>query len=66
MQPHLKVFNEKVFSFVVDHCVESVGVQRQRVVVVEAVDVHFAQADLVVGVDGRGVEDLTGTGWNQF
>lgn len=52
MRPHLKVFNEKVFSFVVDHCVESVGVQRQRVVVVEAVDVHFAQADLVVGVDG--------------
>lgn len=44
----------------VDHGVQSAGVQSQRVVVVEAVDVHLGQADLVVGVHGGRVEQVTG------
>lgn len=62
---HLEVLNEKAPGRVVDHRVESVRVQCQRVVVVKAVDVHFSQVDLIVGIDGRGVEGVTSTWWDQ-
>ena len=54
------MLNEKVPGGAVDHGVQRVGVEGQGVVVVKAVDVHLLQADLVVGVDGGGVEDATG------
>lgn len=62
---HLEVLNEEASCCIVDHCVERVWVQRQRVVIVKAVDVHFSQADLVVSVDGGGVEEVTRARWDQ-
>lgn len=59
------MFNQESFSCVVDQRIERVGVLSQRVVVVKAVDVHFLQADLVVGVDHRGVQAFTRTGRDQ-
>lgn len=62
---HLEVFDEKAPGRVVDHSVECIRVHGQRVVVVKAIDVHFRQADLVVRVNGRRVDEVTGTWWNQ-
>lgn len=59
------MFDQEGPRCVVDHRVERIRVQSQRVVVVKAVDVHFGQVDLIVSVDGVGVEGVTGTGWNQ-
>lgn len=59
------MFNKEISCCIVDHCVKRIRVQSQRVVIVEAVDVHFSQVDLVVGEDGGGVEKVTSTGWNQ-
>lgn len=61
---NLEVLNEKVPGCVVNHRVERIGIKSQRVVVVKAVDVHFGQADLIVGVDGRRIEGLACAGWN--
>lgn len=63
---HLKVFNQKTSCCIVDHRVERIRVQSQRVVIVKAVDVHFGQVDLIVRVDGGGVEEVTRTWWDQF
>lgn len=65
-QAHLEVFDQEGSGHVEDHGVESVGVQGQSVIVVEAVDVHFGQTNLVVGVDGGGVEEVAGAWRNQF
>lgn len=65
-QPHLIVFDQEASGLVEDHSVESIGVQGQRVIVVKAVDVHFGQAHLVVGVDGGGVEEVAGAWRNQL
>lgn len=62
---HLEVLDEEAPGRVEDHRVESVRVQGQRVVVVKAVDVHFSQVDLIVGIDGWGVERVASTGWDQ-
>ena len=62
---HLEVVDEEAPGRVVDHRVQGVRVQGQRVVVVEAVDVHLGQAHLVVGVDGGGVEEVARTGGDQ-
>lgn len=61
LKMHLKVLNQESFSCVVDQRVECVGVLGQSVVIVKAVDVHFLQADLVVGIDHRGVKAFTRT-----
>ena len=60
------MLNEKVPGGIIDHGVQVVRVEGQCVVIVKAVDVHLLQADLVVGVDGGGVEDATGSRRNQF
>lgn len=66
VQAHLKVFDQEAPGFVEDHSVESIGVQGQGVIVVEAIDVHLGQAHLVVGVDGGGVEEVAGAWRNQL
>lgn len=66
VQTHLEVFNQEVSGCVEDHCVESVGVQSQSVVVVKAVDVHLGQTHLVVGVNSGGVEEVARAWRNQF
>lgn len=65
VQAHLIVFDQEAPGCVEDHSVESIGVQGQSVVVVKAVDVHFGQTHLVVGVDGGGVEEVAGAWRNQ-
>lgn len=66
VQAHLVVFDQEGSGHVEDHSVESIGVQGQGVIVVKAVDVHFGQAHLVVGVDGGGVEEVAGAWRNQL
>lgn len=66
VQTHLIVFNQEVSGHVEDHCVESIRVQGQSVVVVKAVDVHLGQTHLVVGVNSGGVEEVAGARRNQF
>lgn len=63
---HLVVFYQDVTG-----CIEDLGVQRicvlgQGVVVVEAIDLHVPQADLIVGVDGGGVEEAADLGRQQI
>lgn len=53
------MFNEEASRRVVDQRVQRVRVKGKRVVVVKTVDVHFRHVDLVVGVDGGGVEEVT-------
>lgn len=65
VQAHLIVFDQEASGCVEDHSVESIGVQGQSVIVVKAVDVHFGQTHLVVGVDGGGVEEVAGAWRNQ-
>lgn len=60
-----------VFYQDVTGCIEDLGVQRicvlgQGVVVVEAIDLHVPQADLIVGVDGGGVEEAADLGRQQI
>lgn len=66
VQTHLIVFDQEVSGRVEDHCVESIRVQGQSVVVVKAVDVHLGQTHLVVGVNSGGVEEVAGAWRNQF
>lgn len=56
---------ENVPGYVEDHCVEMAGVERQGVVIVEAVDLCVSQAHLVVGKNGVGVDRVGGDGWSQ-
>lgn len=65
MQTHLIVLDQEASGCVEDHSVESIRVQGQSVIVVKAVDVHFGQAHLVVGVDGGGVEEVARAWRNQ-
>lgn len=65
VQAHLIVFDQEASGCVEDHSVESIGVQGQSVIVVKAVDVHFGQTHLVVGVDSGGVEEVAGAWRNQ-
>lgn len=66
VQAHLVVFDQEVSGHVEDHGVESIRVQGKSVIVVKAIDVHFGQTNLVVGVDGGGVEEVAGAWRNQF
>lgn len=65
VRANLIVFDQEASGGVEDHRVESIRVQGQSVVVVEAVDVHFSQTHLVVGVDGGGVKEVARAGRNQ-
>ena len=58
----LVALDQEVAGGVEDLRVQRVRVLGQRVVVVEAVDLDVAQADLVVGVDGRGVQQTADLG----
>lgn len=66
VQTHLIVFNQEVSGHVEDHCVESIRVQGQSVVIVKAVDVHLGQTHFIVGVNSGGVEEVAGARRNQF
>lgn len=57
VRPHLVVLDQDVTGGIEDLRVQRVRVLGQGVVVVEAVDLDVAQADLVVGIDGRGVQE---------
>lgn len=65
VQAHLKVFDQEASGCGEDHSVESIRVQGQSVIIVKAVDVHFGQTHLIVGIDGGGVEEVAGTWRNQ-
>lgn len=65
LQSHPVVGDEQVTGDVEDERVQVPGVEGERVVVVEAVDLDVAQAHLVVGEDGVGVDRAGGDGWHQ-
>lgn len=66
LQSHPVVGDEEIPCDVEDERVEVSGVEGQRVVVVEAVDLDVAQAHLIVGKDGVGVDRVGGDGWEQI
>lgn len=55
--PHLVVLNQDVTGGSEDLWVQRVRILGQGVVIVEAVDLDITQADLVVGIDGRWVQE---------
>lgn len=56
--------DEDVSCDVEDECVELAGIKRQRVVIVEAVDLDVSQAHLVVGKNGVRVNTAGGHNWD--
>ena len=56
------MLNQDVAGGIEDLRVQGVRVLGQGVVVVEAVDLDVAQADLIVGIDGRGVQETADLG----
>lgn len=60
LQSHPVVGDEDVPCDVEDERVEVSGVEGQRVVVVETVDLDVAKAHLIVGKDGVGVDRVGG------
>lgn len=66
LQSHPVVGDEEIPCDVEDERVEVSGVEGQRVVVVETVDLDVAKAHLIVGKDGVGVDRVGGDDWEQI
>lgn len=66
LQSHPVVGDEEIPCNVEDESVEVSGVEGQRVVVVETVDLDVAKAHLIVGKDGVGVDRVGGDDWEQI
>lgn len=66
LQSHPVVGDEEIPRYVEDERVEVSGVEGQRVVVVETVDLDVAKAHLIVGKDGVGVDRVGGDDWEQI
>lgn len=60
------VSDEDVPCYVEDEGVEVSGVERQGVVVVEAIDLYVSQAHLIVGKNGVRVDGVGGYDWDQI
>lgn len=60
------VSDEDVPCYVEDEGVEVSGVERQGVVVVEAIDLYVSQAHLIVGKNGVRVDRVGGYDWDQI
>ena len=60
--PHLVVLNQDVAGSIEDLRVQRVRVLGQGVVIVKAVHLDVAQADLIVGIDGCGVQETAHLG----
>lgn len=58
------IIDEDVPCYVEDEGVKVAGVKRQRVVIVEAVDLDVSQAHLIVGKDGVWVYGVGAYGWD--
>lgn len=56
--------DEDVSCYVEDERVELAGVKGQGVVIVEAIDLYVAQAHLVIGKNGVGVNRASGHNWD--
>lgn len=61
---HSVVRDEDIPRYVEDESVQVTGVERQGVVIVEAVDIDVSQAHLVVGKNVVRVDQVVGYDWD--
>ncbi len=62
----LVVLDEKLSRLVVYHLVQRAGIERERVIIVKAVDVHLLQIHLIVGIDCGRVQKIAHPRRNQI
>lgn len=66
LRPYPVFVDEKVPGSVEDECVEVLGIEHQRVIVIKAIDLDVRQAHLIVGENGVWIQQVVHDGWNQF
>lgn len=60
------MLDEKLSRLVVNHLVQRAGIERERVIIVKAVDVHLFQIHFIVGIDGGRVQKIAHPRRNQI